>query len=111
MSVDDPPHSRIFESTQATKKTSELKEAYTELGKTITGVVRMGQRTPLTKNPLKQDDAVPPNVSRLLKVADLKSKYIQQIKDLFGLGEVGALSQEGDFDQQKGIVLGRMALG
>ena len=42
------------------------------------------------------------NVSRPLKVAELKSKYIQQVKDLFGLYEVGAISQE-DFDQQKAL--------
>ena len=58
-------------------------------------MVRTGHRTPpLPSSPPKQSDAVSPNVSRPLKVADLTSKYIQQIKDLFSLYEVGALSQD-----------------
>ena len=89
---------------------SELKEAFTELAKTLTDVVRTGHRTPpLTSSPLKQSDALSPNVSRPLKVADLKSKYIQQIKDLFSLYEVGALSQD-NFDRQKSIIFEQMGL-
>ena len=61
---------------------------------------------PLTTSPQKQN-GTSPNVSRSLKIADPKSKYIQQIKDLFCLYEVGALSQE-DFDRQKAIILDQM---
>ena len=42
-----------------------------------------------------------------LKAAELKSKYIQQVKDLHGLYEVGAISQE-DFEQQKHLILEQM---
>ena len=54
----------------------------------------IGRHHCLACSPLKQSDAVSPNVSGPLKVADLKSKHIQQIKDLFSLYEVGALSQD-----------------
>ena len=109
-STDDPPRGRMFEGPKTCKKPSELKEAFTELAKTLTDVVRGGHNTPpLSSSPLKHNDTGSPNVSRTLKVADLKSKYIQQIKGLFSLYEVGALSQD-DFDKQKGIILEQMGL-
>lgn len=81
ISIDVPPQGCMFEGTKAcSKKPSELKEAFTELAKTLSDVVQTGYRNPpLTNSPLKQSDAVTPNVSRQLKIAELKSKYIQQI--------------------------------
>ena len=109
-SVDDPPRGRMFEGTAAkgSKKPNEFKEAITDLAKVITGAMQTGCKTPpLRRSPMKQMDTSP-NVSRPLKVAELKSKYIQQVKDLFGLYEVGAISQE-DFDQQKALILEQMS--
>ena len=45
-STDDPPHGQMFEDTKTCKKPSELQEAFTELAKTLTDVVRTGHRTP-----------------------------------------------------------------
>ena len=110
-SVDDPPHGRMFQSStkSASKKPNELKEAFTDLAKDITGAIQTtGHRTPpLRSSPLKQLDTSP-SISKPLRVAELKSKYIQQVKDLFSLYEVGALSQE-DFDHQKGLILEQMS--
>ena len=45
--------------------------------KTFTGVMQKGHKTPpLRSSPMKQVD-MSPNVSRPLKAAELKSKYIQ----------------------------------
>ena len=38
-STDDPPRGRMFEGPKTCKKPSELKEAFTELAKTLTDVV------------------------------------------------------------------------
>ena len=104
--VEDPPRGRMFEGSAAkgSKKPNEFKEAITDLAKVITGVMQKGQKTtPLRSSPMKQVHTSP-NVSRPLKVAELQSKYIQQVKDLHGLNEVGAISQE-DFEEQKRVVL------
>lgn len=63
---------------------------FTELAKTLSDAVQTGHRTPLTNSPS-------PIVARPLKIAELKFKYIQEMKDLVSLYELGALSQE-DFD-------------
>lgn len=64
-SIDDLPQCRMLKGTKTSnKKPSELKEAFTELAKTLSDVFRTGHRTaPLTNSPLKQSDAVSPNVS------------------------------------------------
>ena len=56
----------MFEGTKAcNKKPCDLKEVFTELTKTLSGVVRTGHRTPpLTNSPPKQSDAVSPNAYR-----------------------------------------------
>ena len=63
-----------------------------------------GHRTPpLASSPIKQNDVVTPNVSIPLKVADLKSEYIQQIKNLLACTQFEP-GQNG-FNRQKGIIL------
>lgn len=104
--VEDPPCGHMFEgsATKGSKKPDESKEVITDLAKVITGVIQKDHKTPqLRRNPIKQADT-PPNVSRLLEAAELKPKYVQQVKDLHALYEVGAISQE-DYEQQKRLII------
>ena len=45
-STDDPPRGQMFERPKTCKKPSELNEAFTELVKTLTDVVRGGHKIP-----------------------------------------------------------------
>ena len=97
---EDSPHGRMIEGSAAkgSKKPDEFKEAITDLAKIMTDhVMQKGHKTPPLRNsPMKQVDTSP-NVSMPLKAAEVKSIYIQQVKDLHGLDEVGATYQSGRF--------------
>ena len=99
----------MLEGTAAkgSKKPNEFKEAITNLAKVITAAIQTGCKTPPFRS-TPGSQWTPPNVSRPLKEVELKSKYIQQVQDLFDLYEVGAISQE-DFDRQKALILEQMS--
>ena len=99
---EESPRGRMFEGSAAkgSKKPDEFKEAITDLAKIMTDhVMQKGHKTPPLRNsPMKQVDTSP-NVSMPLKAAEVKSIYIQQVKDLHGLDEVGATYQSVFFMQ------------
>ena len=103
-SVDEPPSAPMFLGKvgrpKHPKNADEMGTVFTEMAKSVITALKPSPQSPVLASP-----------SQLLtcgtspgKTADIRSKYLQQIKDLFSLFEAGALTDR-EFVEQKSTVL------
>lgn len=100
-SIDLPPRVPMFTGINKTTKTSQsnvLLVAFTSMADAVAGAFK-------PKDPEKPATSSHPSSPR--KLADLRSKYIDQLKELYSLLEVGALTNE-EFAEQKQTILAQM---
>ena len=96
-SLDNPPQVQMFTGKRKQKPDNEMSTVFTELAKSVVNVLSP-QTRPLATN----SGGVSPN-----KLADLRSKYIHQMRELHSLYEMGALT-ESEFKEQKEPILSQL---
>ena len=98
-SINHPPRVPMFTGINKTTKTSQsnhLVVAFTSMADAVAFKPKDSEK-PATSS----------HSSSPRKLADLRSKYIDQLKELHSLLEVGALTNE-EFAEQKQIILAQM---
>ena len=95
-SLEDPPQVQMFTGkSRKQKPESEMSTVFTELAKSVVNVLS----PQALAHPPTTSGGVSPN-----KLADIRSKYIQQMRELHSLYELGALT-ESEFQEQKKPIL------
>jgi len=96
-SLDNPPQVQMFTGKRKQKPDNEMSTVFTELAKSVVNVL-----SPQTRPPTTNSGGVSPS-----KLADLRSKYIHQMRELHSLYELGALT-ESEFKEQKEPILSQL---
>ena len=98
-SLENPPHVQMFTGkVKKPKPENEMSTVFTELAKSVVSVVSVLSPQASAHTPTSSG-CVSPN-----KIVDLRSKYIQQMRELHSLHELGALT-ESEFKEQKQPIL------
>ena len=104
-SRDLPPRIPMFTGGRAQKPKSELTSAFTSMAEAVAVALTPKEAIP-TPNP-PQKDSNPATSSHFTspdRVADIRSKYIQQLRELHSLYEAGALTDREFADQKQPIL-------
>ena len=101
-SYDVPPPYPMFNGGRTTQKkanpSSDLTTAFTSMAQAVAMAFKPSPSTP-------QQTVLPERVhTSQEKIADVRSKYIQQIKELHSLLQIGALSEEEFLDQKHPVL-------
>ena len=102
-SFDDAPCAPMFTRVKQGKPAqSPLTEAFTEMASSIASVFSKQNTSPNPTTPTKTTSSMPS--SSPYKVAELRSKYIQQLRELHSLLEAGALT-DSEYVEEKELIL------
>ena len=101
-SLDYPPNVPAFGGMQQNPKRLTLASAVTELGTAIATAVS-GRSVPLMESPKSSTGGDRKSITPTRK-ADIRSKYITQLRELHQLLDVGAI-EEKEYVEQKSIVM------
>jgi len=96
-SLDNTPQVQMFTGEKKQKPDNEMSTVFTELAKSVVNVL-----SPQTRPPTANSGRVSP-----IKLADLHSRDIHQMRELHSLYELGALT-ESEFKEQKELILSQL---
>ena len=98
-STDEPPSSPLFNSGKSRRSGSSLTEEFSGLANSISDVMKHNATTPTA--------AAAVDSPSKLKVVNLRSKYLEQIRELHSLFDMGALTVT-EYEEQRQVVVDLM---
>ena len=100
-SVDEPPTVPMFtgKAKSKVKCDSDMGAVFTEMAKSVISVLQPKSASTPPSSPRESTSTISPG-----KIAELRSKYLQQMKELHGLFETGALTKQEFLDQKVPIL-------